>query len=216
MTDRTEPEKARRGVPLPDTGGQGEQPREIVYARYKYDPGRPTGRRVFGAKLSYVVRDTDVAAFVKSRLDGRPLPRHVQTRQPHAHDTERERQVNIYVGKPCWVVIELEGAGWHFEAGRPGITVETGHRENNCDLEHVMPDGTLAGPAGPDGPGCRLIYFRVQERDDYERQKFYLHIIRGDKRLDDPDQVDPDIPNDGGKFPFPFVPDPATGETLES
>jgi hypothetical protein len=203
MTDTNELDGSRAGVPLPDVGGQGEQPEEIIYARYTYDGRRPTGRRVRGEKLSYVVQSTDIADFVRSRVDSLGLPNHVQTRQPHAQDDAREREINIYVGKPCWVVIELEG-DLQFAPGGPGITVEPGHGDDNCDLVHVPPNGPPSEP-GLAGTGCRLLYFRVQRRGRYQRQKFHLHLVRGNKRLDDPEQVDPDIPNDGGKFPYPFI-----------
>lgn len=204
MTDMTELRGVRAGVPLPNIGNEGRQPEEIIYARYTYVANRPAGRRIRGERLSYVVRGVDVMGFVKGRLEGR-LPPHVQTRQPPATATARQREINVYVGKPCWVVIELhEGAKMHFAPGQPGITVEDGHGDDNCNLTHIAPDGTPTDLAGPD---CRMLFFRVQRREDYERQKFHLHIVRDGRHLDDPDQVDPDIPNDGGKFPFPFIGD---------
>jgi hypothetical protein len=198
MTDTIEVRSER----LPSRAGRGEHPGEIVYARYTYKRTRPKGRRASATKRSYVVRPPDIAAFVAARIDGLDLPPHIQTRHPAPGDRIEDQWYHIYVGRPCWVVIELDpNVNWQFEPGQPGITIERGHEDDNCDLEHVMSDGTLAGPVAPATGVCRLIYFRVQRRDDVQHQHFHCNIIHGRKRLDDPDQIDPDIPNDGGRFP---------------
>ena len=214
MKDATGTSQATVGVPLPNRNGQGLAPEEIVYALYTYDEGQPAGRRVSALKRSYVVRSTDVEAFVQSRIDGEGLPAHVQTRRPAPGDRKPDRPLNIYVGRPCWVVIELDREiNWQFEPGQPGITTASSQNDDNCDLMHVMSDGASAGPVAPSAGVCRLIYFRVQKRKAIEHQGFHCHIVHGRARLDDPDAFDPDIPNDGGRFPFPMVEDP--GETDE-
>lgn len=208
MTDRTETAEHTVGVPLPNTMGQGEAPREIVYARYNYKKTNPARRRVVVDKRSYVVPLTaneTIETFLQARVDHLPLPQHGRTRQRRSGDPKPDRPVNIYVGDPCWVVIELNHkVDWRFEPGQPGVTVEDGHGDDNCDLGHVMADGTLAGPVAPASGVCQLVYFRVQRRDEIEHQRLYCHIVHENKRLEDPDQVDPDIPNDGGRFPFPI------------
>ena len=213
MKDATETSQATSGVPLPNRNGQGLAPEEIVYALYTYDRTQPEGRRVSALKRGYVVRSTDVKRFAQARIDRDDLPAHVQTRRPAPTDRKPDRPLNIYVGKPCWVVIELDrDADWQFEPGQPGITTATSHDDDNCDLMHVMSDGTPAGSVAPAAGVCRLIYFRVQKRKDIEHQRFHCHIIHGRGRLDDPDAVDPDIPNDGGRFPFPLIGAPHADE----
>lgn len=198
MTDTTEVRSER----LPSRPGQGEAPGEIVYTHYTYKRTNPKGRRASATKRSYVVRPPAIAAFVDARIKGRDLPLHIQTRHPDPDDRIKDQWYHIYVGQPCWVVIELDREiDWQFAPGQPGITVEPGHNDDNCDLEHVMSDGTLAGPVAPATGVCRLIYFRVQRRDDIQHQQFHCNILHGRKRQDGPDMIDPDIPNDGGRFP---------------
>lgn len=216
MMNTTETEDHPVGVPLPNIMGQGEAPKEIIYTLYSYKKSNPAHRRVLVPKRSYVVPLTDtmtIETFLQSRVDHGPLPPHSLTRHQRSDDQKPDRQVNIYVGDPCWVVIELDHKiDWRFEPGQPGITVEPGHGDDNCDLGHVMTDGTLAGPVAPPQGVCQLIYFRVQKRREIQHQQFYCHIIHENKRLDDPDQVEPDIPNDGGRFPFPIDGTPCEAE----
>ena len=203
MTDTT-------GAPadehLPATMIQGWTPKEIVYALYTYDDHMPAGKKVRAIKRSYVVRNKGIDQFVESRIKRFPLPTHVQTRQINPQDTQGDRPINTYVGDFCWVVIELDPEiEWHFEPGHPGITTKRPYGAANGGLKHVMPEGTVVDHHGPTDIGCKLIYFGVAARGDMEHQEFRCHIVHKNKRLDDPDQVDPDIPNDGGRFPFPLI-----------
>ncbi|WP_396594126.1 nucleotide synthetase [Brevundimonas sp. R86498] len=214
MTDAEELEQEDTDLPLPERTGQGFQPEEIVYALYRYDSTKPEGRRVSAARRGFVVEDTDIASFVDARVARLPLPEHVHTRRPHPRDPKPDRPLNIYVGRPCWVVIQLDSdVEWYFAPKQPGITTRADYGDANCDLEHVMPNGDRAGPLGPTTIGCRLIYFRVQRRGDRQHQRFRCHIALESKRLIDPDAVDPDIPNDGGRFPFPLIEKGDPGDT---
>ncbi|MDI6623085.1 MAG: hypothetical protein QME55_00005 [Brevundimonas sp.] len=206
MTRTTKADGHSIGVPLPDLHGDGEKPREIVYARYTYDGSKSEGERVIVTTRGHVPWTRNIARFVQDRIDRKGLfiPRRMRLHN-RSKDPKPDRRLNVYVGDPCWVVIELDhNIPWHFESGQPGITVEPGHDDDNCDLVHVMPDGTHVRRAAPAQGTCRLLFFRVQRRCGYEHQRLYCHIIHRNKRLEDPDQVDPDIPNDGGKFPFPL------------
>jgi len=202
MTDTAEPADSPINVPLATTGNCW-QLREIVYAHYTYDDKKPEGQRVSAKTRSRVVRGMDIERFVEHRLslpdslpegDMRPWPE---------GDPEEDRPLNNYVSEPCWVVIELDrNVPWYFEPNQPGITTQFAYKDDNSDLMHVTPDGLRAGCLGPDDIDCRLIYFVVQRRTEtMQHQKFLCHVIHKDKRLDDPDQIDPDIPNDGGRFP---------------
>lgn len=203
MTDTTRTEEVN--IPLPVRAGSPLN--EIVYTQYSYDDTKPKGQKVIITTRSFVVRDTPVDRFVQSRLNSLPMPAHVQTRVWNPEDPIEDRPINIYVGNLCWVVIELDRKiDWHFEPNKPGITTKSDYSDDNCDLVHVMQNGAMAGASGPSDDTCRLIYFVVQRRlIKMEHQGFRCHIIHGKTRLDDPDQVDPDIPNDGGRFPFPLI-----------
>lgn len=190
-------------VPLPTAMRCGWIPYEIVYTCYTYPPGNPGGQSVRPKVSSYVFSQTDIGTFIADRVAGRPLRPHDRVRTHHAQDPGPKKDINIYVGQPCYVVVELEGRRqWQFTAGRPAITARDDYQDDNGALEHVMPDGRLAGPAGPDGDGCRLVYFGVNERGEYEHQTFTVHLDFGRSGVREPDQIDPDIPNDGGRFPF--------------
>lgn len=209
MTDDPTPRPAPGGgFFLPQAMRAGWKPFEIVYARYTRDPGDPKAE-VIALPGSYVICRTDIEAFVRGRLKNEPLPGYICRRRRDKKDpcTTPARSIDIYVGCASYVVIELDAAlPWQFRKGHPGITTEIDQGESNGRLFHVMPDGRVLDEAGPDGDGCRVIYFEMNERDPYEHQKFICHIDFG-KSLSDPIMVDPDIPNDGGKFPtFPRSP----------
>lgn len=194
------------GVPLPSTSGIWKLG-EVVYTQYTYDEMMPPGHRVIAKIRSYAVPESDIAAFVDARLRRLPLTDTGKVRQWPGEDPVLDRSINIYVGGPCWVVIELDpNIDWHFEPNQPGITTKHDHGDNNCDLMHVMDHATRAGSLGPDDRDCRLIYFVVNKRPTrHDHQRFLCNVIHTNKRLEDPDQIDPDIPNDGGRFPFPYL-----------
>ncbi len=178
-------------------------PKEILYTRYTYSLADPA-RTVFGLPGSYVICRTDVETFVKERLV-KPLPDHVHTRVRATEDIHPVpvKPADIYVGCPCYVVIELDPAlDWQFRKGVPGIGLLGPHSADNAELRHVMGDGSIVGPEGPTADGCRMIYFKAGARREYEHQTFRCMFERSAKGTLEPDQVDPDIPNDGGKFPF--------------
>lgn len=200
MTDTVEPRASSGDVRLTAEMRPGWTPKEIVYTRLTLDP---TVRTAVASPRSYVVRQTDVESFVRARLAGLPLPGHVRTRHWNATSSRPDRPINTYVGAPCWVVMELDGLfDWHFEPKQPGITAKHEYGDDNGGLVHVMPDGKLEGHLGPTGEGCRILYFGVNARDTTEHQEFRFHVVSGKHGLQDPDQIDPDIPNDGGKFPL--------------
>lgn len=200
MTEATE----IRDIPLPDTGTDWDLG-EIVYTHYSYDETAPVGRRVLPTPRSYAVKERDIKRFIQQRIKRLPLPQG-QTLGWRSDDPEPDRPINIYVTDPCWVVIQLDSnVDWQFEPGQPGITAQGDYGHENCDLKHVTMSGVLAGSVAPADEPCRLIYFAVPQRlrKEWDHQKFRCHIVRRNKRLDDP--VDPDIPNDGGRFPFPVI-----------
>lgn len=209
MTDRDTQAFPIGGVPLP-TSPENWQLEEIVYTKYTYDELMPPGHRVIAKIRSYAVPETNIEQFVKARLRGDALPARGRVRPWPRKDPQDDRPTNIYIGRECWVVIELDrNVDWHFEPGQPGITTLRDHGNNNCDLMHVMDQMTRRDRLGPHDTDCRLIYFVVQRRpSDHDHQRFICNIIHGNKRLDDPDTVDPDIPNDGGRFPIPFTDPP--------
>lgn len=194
------------GVELPSTQ-ENWRLGEIVYTQYTYDEMMPPGHRVIAKIRSYAVPETDIAGFVQARLQRLPLPGTGKVRRWPRQDPRLDRSVNIYVGEPCWVVIELDpDVDWRFAPNQPGITTKRDHGDNNCDLMHVMDHATRPGSLGPNDTDCRLLYFVVQRRpSSHDHQSFLCNVVHGKKRLEDPDQIDPDIPNDGGRFPFPLV-----------
>lgn len=192
--------------PLPAQVRPGWEAGEIVHTRYTFDEADPKGT-LKGSAGSYVTSPIDIEAFVRDRLRGVSLPPPYIVRSRDSQDTcpVPARSIDIYTGRACYVVIELDpGPGWQFKIGEPGITTVDDHYDDNGALRHVMPDGRILDHKGPDGPGCRLIYFSVNRRCEFEHQQFLCHIEFGPRLVDDPDPpaVDPDVPNDGGKFPF--------------
>lgn len=196
-------EAASLGEPLPTTMRAGWCPDEIVYTLYTFNPATPGGKHVRPKVSSHVFTGVDIKTFIRDRIAGRPLPTPVMIREHNSEDTGSKKDINIYVGRPCYVVVELEGGRqWQFTAHRPAITAHADYQDDNGALEHVMPNGDFAGPSGPTGDNCRLAFFGVNARCKYEHQGFTFHLDFGRSGLRDPDQIDPDIPNDGGKFPF--------------
>lgn len=199
MIDR-EAEDFNPGVPLPDT----QQPwalGEVVYTQYSYDELLPEGHRVFAKVRGYAIRETDIARFVEARRLGAPLPDGGEVRRWRRPSRQDDRPLNIHIRKQCWVVIELDpGVDWQFEPGQPGVTTRIAYDDDNCDLVHVMTDGTQVRTRAPAEGECRLVYFVANSRRrDWHHQGFLCHVIRGGKRRED--AIDPDIPNDGGRFP---------------
>lgn len=189
--------------PLPTRMRDGWIPYEIVYTLYTFDPATPGGRNVRPKLSSHVFTHLDIKTFIGDRVAGRPLPQPTMIRERNASDPTPSKDVNIYVGRPCFVVVELEGGRqWQFTADRPAITAHADYQDDNGALEHVMPNGDLAGPSGPKGDGCRLAFFGVNARCRFEHQTFTFHLDFDRAGLRYPNQIDPDIPNDGGKFPF--------------
>lgn len=178
-------------------------PYEIVYTRYT----RNKAGDIVTHPGSYVVCKKTIEQFIKELLNGEQMAPACYTRKRHADDKEPGTPQDIYVGCASYVVIELDPRlDWHFENGRPGVTTKEDYGTSNRDLRHVMANGTVLGSDGPEGNDCRIVYFAVTERDKVQRQHFHLHVV-SEKQHKDPVQIDPDIPNDGGKFPtFPRSP----------
>lgn len=177
---------------------------EIIYTFYTRD----SAGNVISKPGSYVVCRKTIAEFIKDVCAGGPLPPSCYVRHKHKQDPAIERPIDIYVGCKSYVVIELDrGLDWRFKKGRPGVTTKEDYGDDNWGLRHVMPDGAEYGNEGPKADDCRIVYFAMNERrKEYERQHFRLHVVSG-KGREDPVQIDPDIPNDGGKFPgFPRSP----------
>lgn len=203
----SEPLRPGVGAPLAPTMAAGWEAIEIIYARYTRDPTDP--KRVICDPGSYVVcpganPTAGLRAFLKSRLNDAPLPPPVCTRKKHCKDPRKDKPkaIDIYVGVPSYVVIELDkSTGWTFVKNRPGITAAADYGQANGALRHVRRNAPDDGPDGPTGDDCRIIYFSATQRKEFEHQQFHCHIdFRG--FVADPETVDPDIPNDGGKFPF--------------
>lgn len=203
MTEEMNGDGVSQEVPLPTAMRDGWAPYEIVYTLYTFNPATPGGQSVRPKVSSHVFTHTDIKSFISDRLAGRPLPAPAMIREHNDSDTGPRKDINIYVGRPCYVVVELDGKRqWQFTAGRPAITAHADYEDDNGALVHVMPNGDFLGPSGPNGDGCKLAYFGVNARCGFEHQGFTFHLDFGRSGLRDPDQIDPDIPNDGGKFPF--------------
>ncbi len=206
MTNDQDGREALGDFLLPQQMRPGWKAYEIVYTRYTCDPADPKGT-LKGSAASYVTNPTDIEAFVRDRQAGAALPPPYMNRKRAGEDgwTEQAREIDIYVGRPCYVVIELDaGPGWQFKVGEPAITTFDDHFDDNGALRHLMPGGRILDHRGPDGEGCRIAFFGVNRRYMFEHQKFLCHIDFAKSLTQDPDPVtvDPDIPNDGGKFPF--------------
>lgn len=209
MSNEPEATKIVPGVELPKDRPVNFTPSEIVYTRYTYNRTRPEGERVVPNPGSHVMHGADIDAFIAARVKGRPLPPADAVYRQAGDDPAQERPINIFVSEQCWLVIELDPwETWQFTPGAPGITTPTDHKDDNWGLMHVMSDGTIADGKGPTGDGCRLIYFGVNARRTNEHQRFICNIDLSGVGLTDL-LVDPDIPNDGGRFPFPLDDDPS-------
>lgn len=206
MSNEQDSREALGDFPLPAQVRPGWEAGEIVHTLYSFDRADPKGT-LKGSAASYVTDPIDIESFVRDRLRGAQLPPPYMQRSRDAADRHPvpTRPIDIYVGRACYVVIELDaGLPWHFKINEPGVTTVDDHFDDNGALRHVMPDGRILDHKGPDGAGCRLIYFAVNRRCRFEHQQFLCHIDFGPLLVDDPDPpaVDPDVPNDGGKFPF--------------
>lgn len=191
------------GFRLPRERPSAFNPVEIVYTRYAIDRTRPPGRQVVSRPGGCVIRGMSVDDFIASRVKKDPLPTCATTYGQLAEAASRP--IDIYVSDECWLVIELdEQEKWQFTPGQPAITTRDDHKDDNWGLTHVMPKGPSAGGDGPSGPGCRIIYFGVHARCGHERQRFICNVDFSQIGFLD-EQIDPDIPNDGGKFPFPLI-----------
>ena len=204
MSHEAEATTTGPGVKLPKDKPGNFSPSEIVYTRYSYDRTKPDGERVIPDPGSHVVRNMSIEDFINSRVKGGPLPPADCTYKQPGDDSAPQRPINIFVSEQCWLVIELDPSEkWQFSPGEPGITTRKDHQDDNWGLTHVMPGGQLVGSEGPTGDGCLLIYFGVNARCKNEHQRFLCNIDMSQLGFRD-DPVDPDIPNDGGKFPFPL------------
>jgi len=202
-----DPFKIAAGFPLGAPSADPPQRYEIVYTRYTYN--EDDGLR--GDPRSYVICRTDIENFVKERAKGDPLPpwKHIRDRGAKDPWPDPVRPIDIYLGCPCYVVIELDRSlDWQFAKGAPGIVHKTRTGTIDTDLHHVLADGTIVGPKGPQVDDCRILFFTVETRAPFEHVGFLCNIdfrtmFEGQSEdLFDPDQVDPDIPNNGGKFPM--------------
>lgn len=179
------------------------EPVEIVYTRYTIDRTKPEGEQVVPELGSQVVRGMTIEEFIDWRVHGR-LPPADDVYHQASDDSAEARPINIYVSDQCWVVIELDDKEkWQFRPGAPGITTRDDHKDDNWGLMHLMPLGKFADGEGSTGDGCRLIWFGVNARCKNEHQRFICNVDRLPAGLRD-DPIEPDIPNDGGKFPFPL------------
>lgn len=211
----SERQQTRPGVWLAEDVEQGWEPFEIIYTRYTRDPANPD--RVIAAPGSYVVcpgphPEARLREFLKERLEDAPLPGPVCTRKKHCEDPRKDKPlpIDIYVGLPSYIVIELDqSTGWTFKKNHPGITAAADYGPTNGALRHVRRNAPDDGPEGPTGGDCRIIYFRATRPVRFQHQQFHCHIdFNG--LVTDPETIDPDIPNDGGKFPL-SNPSPCNG-----
>lgn len=195
------------GVHLPLVMEESWKAIEIIYTRYTRDPADPA--KVISSPGSYVVcpkgdPETALRDFLDSRLNDEPLPPPICTRKKHCKDPLKTKPlpIDIYLGVPSYVVIELDKAtGWTFRKNHPGITAAGNYGTANGALRHVRRNAPHDGPNGPISDDCRILYFSATQREEFEHQQFHCHIDFG-AFVADPVAVDPDIPNDGGKFPL--------------
>jgi hypothetical protein len=197
------------GYPLAPSMPGAWKPLEIVYTRYTLTD--EDGVR--GDPRSYVICRTDIEAFVKERSAGVALPPWTLIRERGLQDphSDPSRPIDIYLGCPCYVVIELDpNLPWHFKKGMPGIEKKISGGPLDGDLKHVLRDGRIVGANGPTEDGCRILFFSVEQRGPFEHAGFICNIDFDLMALRGPEPepfVDPDIPNNGGKFPlFPRSP----------
>lgn len=188
---------------LPPTDPGGWTDYEIVYTRFTRD----AAGKIITDPGSSVVCHTKLDDFLKKLGKPQGVAPACYQRKRHDNDPRKGGPLDIYVGCASYVVIELDPKlGWQFAKGRAGVTTKKDYGDTNWGLQHVMPNGLEFGDEGPNADDCRIVYFRVADRDEFERQHFRLHVVSGDQRKD-PVEIDPDIPNDGGKFPmFPRTP----------
>ncbi|KQZ06143.1 hypothetical protein ASD21_00425 [Caulobacter sp. Root1455] len=126
---------------------------------------------------------------------------------------------DIDVREQCWVVVELDSKihGWQFAKHERGATTK-GESDRNCYLRHVYAKGVEAPGERIPRDGCRVLYFGVVARDVFDPKKdpnpgseafnFHTEFLMEEN---DPNGVkikkrlnvifDPDVKNDGGKFP---------------
>lgn len=181
---------------------------EIIYTRYIRDPN-DARRAIIAPGSGVYCPGPDHKAGLRKFLS--ELRRGVEpsspecTRKRHCWDTwiHPVSPVDIYIGVPSYIVIELDKTtGWQFKKNQPGITMQADHSGDNFNLHHVMSkESEDADGDGPTGDGCRILYFSANPRGQFVHQQFHCHIDFG-AAVTDPVPVDPDIPNDGGKFPL--------------
>lgn len=198
MTDTSNAAVPPPEFDLPQDEPENWEAIEIVYTFYT----RNSVGDVVAQPRSYVVCKKTIQEFIRDVRLGAPLPPSCYTRTKHPHDPAPvEQPIDIYVGCKSYVVIELDRQfDWRFKKGRPGVTTKVDYGDSNWGLRHVMPGGAEFDNVGPSADDCRIVYFGMRERDDYQRQHFRLHVVSG-KGREDPVLIDPDIPNDGGRFP---------------
>lgn len=198
MTDPTPATGYELDPPLPDPWER----KEIIYTRYTVNEDE--GLR--GDPRSYVIEGTDIDAFVKARAGNEPLPTWTHILEKNPKDPTTVRPIDIYVRRPCYVVIELDrNLSWQFAERKPGIVQKSNAGSMDNDLHHVLSDGQIVGPDKPGKAGCRILFFSVRTRGggrDFEYVGFVCNIENYPKMPFEDPLVDPDIPNNGGKFPF--------------
>jgi hypothetical protein len=213
-------------VCLPRQGPEGFKPGELLYAQLTFDGSSTVDLKrlifKFGDSGAFdVVTEADLTVFLQKLRDSQASPNHQLKAQRTGavpgsgpDDPEPEGPLSLYTRKPCYVVIRLDpGFDWQFRSGGPAITAKFDCGDDNFGLRHVAPaKKEKADPADlkylsdhAPGDGCRLIVFRVVRRGVFEHQKFNLHLELAQEATDaHPLEItlDPDVPDNGGGFPF--------------
>lgn len=182
----------------------GWRPQEIVYSRLTFRMG-PDGEPVFEADpLGCVVDRTDVRKFVAEMARGAtPVCARKYERDPEDPHTGPIGPLDIHVAKRCYVVLHLVGEGWQFASDAAAVTAKSEYDDDNVALTHVDENGDVMQGDVPGRDGCRIAYFSVVYRRRWEHQYFNYHVQfrGGDGSWRDFD-IDPDIPNGGGRLPL--------------
>lgn len=192
--------------PLPKTAPAGWTPEEIIHSRFSM---RATGSRLefISDPNSQVICGYDVDDFVRE-LVLRPTPQIQAIGKRFKHSDDRYAgpmsPLDIYVGAPCYVVVELDPAwNWQFRTDGPAVTTKEPYGDHNCCLRHVSKGGDLLPGAAPGEDGCRIAFFSVTYRQKFSHPHFNYHVeflMPDGSKV--PMIIDPDVPNDGGSIPI--------------
>lgn len=191
--------------PLPKTAPADWTPEEIIHSRFSMQV-KDSVLEFISAPNSQIICGYDVDDFVRELARPTTQIQALGNRFKDAHDpyVGPMSPLDIYVGAPCYVVVELDPAwNWQFRADGPAVTTKEPYGDHNCCLRHVSANGDLLPGAAPGEDGCRIAFFSVTNRPKHSHPHFNYHVefLMPDGRKV-PLIIDPDVPNDGGSIPM--------------